>query len=103
MSDFKLALLKDLATFINAKEFADVHTINGVVANAIIDTSAIQEATGDLQAIMSHQITIFLEQGTVPLPLKDEEFDLDGFRYICRAVRIEQGCDVIVAEQIISR
>lgn len=103
MINLKLSLLKDVATFINPSEFADIHTIDGHEVAALIDTSAIEEATGDIQAIMSNQTTIFLKQGSVRLPLKDEEFDLDGYRYICRTVRIEQGCDVIIAEQIINR
>lgn len=103
MINFKSQLAKDIKTFINPHEFADIHTIDGHEIAALIDTSAIEEATGDLQAIMSNQITIFLEQGSVKLPLKDEEFDLDGYQYICRTVRIEQGCDVIIAEQIINR
>ena len=98
MIDFKQQLASDMSAFINANEFADEHSINGETVKAIIDTNTLTEGTDSMQAVFVNAITIFVIQGSLSrLPLLEEDFDLDNQVYTCKGLRIEQGCDAIVA------
>lgn len=107
MIDFKQQLALDIDTFINPSEFADIHSINGQEVNAIIDSNALDEVaikTESMQAVFVNAITIFIPQGSLSrLPLVDEDFELDGYSYTCKGLRIEQGCDAIIAVENQSR
>lgn len=108
MSAFKEQLAQDLDVFVNVSEFADTHRICGVQVPAVIDSSVFDNHGGStqqgvpqikvMQAEFSNAIAIYLKQGALKrLPLIGADFDLDGLKYTCRAVKLEQGCDVIIA------
>lgn len=103
MPSLKTQLAKDVATFINTDEFADLHTIDNQEVKAIIDTSVFDEVK-DTQAVLSNLIQIHISQDAlIKLPTEGADFLLDGFRYTCKNIKIEQGCNVITAEQNNSR
>lgn len=108
MSAFKEQLAKDLGVFVNVAEFADTHRVCGVQVPAVIDSSLFDNrgrssqsgvsSAESMQAEFSNVIAIYLRQGALKrLPSVGADFDLDGLKYSCKAVRLEQGCDVIIA------
>ena len=101
MSAFKSQLMRDVCrTFLNQKEFADEHTVNGVRLPAVIDTSSFKDS--DVQALHQEPLTVYVRQGALTLPRPGDAVTLDGFHYRCSAVRIEQGCDCIELESVVN-
>ena len=100
MSMFKVQLLKDVKqVFLNEREFADIHTINGVRTPALVDTSSF---TGhEVQTLHQEPVTVYIRQGALRLPRPGDPVTLDGYHYRCSAVRVEQGCDCLELESTV--
>lgn len=99
---FKTQLMEDVfKTFLNKSEFADEHIINGQSMPAIIDTSYFEDKP-EVQALHNEPIAIFVPQGALTLPRPNDRVVVDTLIYRCFGVQIEQGCDVIQVERIIS-
>lgn len=91
---------KDLEVFINIDEFADLHSINGYTVPAIINTSTFEDVDRDTgQALFPTAMRVCVRQGAIsPLPMTNEEVELDGRFHNCLALEVKQGCDVLVLE-----
>lgn len=97
MTSFKEVLSEDLDIFIDEDEFANRHTINGVEVVAIVNTSNAQHMElATVVGVFTATIEVYLKQGSLsPLPRPDSEVVLDGLKFRCYDVVVEQGIDIL--------
>lgn len=100
---FRDFLFSDIQqAFLNLKEFADLHVINGNRVPAIIDTSRFDDLP-DVQALHNEPLSIYVAQGALKrLPRPNDPLDLDGYHYKVFAVSIEQGVHRIDVESVVN-
>ncbi len=95
---FKDQLAKDVAgVFINPGEFADQHTVNGDLAECVVDDDIIQERTG-LEPSMNYdgvnvvkKMLYIAESFFEHIPIVDERFTLDDEYYSVKHVSNNMG------------
>lgn len=103
MRTFKDTLEKDLDTFINPKEFADKHTLNGREVVCIVDkdiTEALKQTVSNpFTGVFVNALTIHIKTADIEQrPVEGEQIFLDDEMYIVRNVSDEAGGLVIVVE-----
>lgn len=101
---FKEWLARDVRqTFLNPREFADRHCINGRPVSAVVDTSRF-DALPDVQALHNEPLSVYVSEGEMREPPRpDDPVDLDGYHYRCFGVSVEQGVYRIDLESVINR
>lgn len=103
MSGFHDMVKADLAVFLNADEFAETHTINGVSVLCVIDT----DSTGDVGSSLSSSLEgvflntqrVFFKKGAFTPPAVDKQVRIDGSRHTVRNVRYEMDMVVMTVEE----
>ena len=105
MNSFKQTLENDLATFVNAEEFADTCIFNlggeDVTVPAVIDSSIASDFAGaQIRGVFTATLVVYIRQGGLsPLPPVGSVLTLNGMQYFCRDLRVEQGLDVLTLER----
>lgn len=96
---FKEQLSRDLDTFLNTNEFADLHTVDGVPLKAVIDNAQREHPYSYAEGISLNQLQMHVkvtELGYRPVP--NQRIDLDGRTCIVAAVAESEGMYQITLE-----
>ena len=101
---FKDAVAADThSVFLNMKEFADVHEIDGERIKCIIDKDLTKELSttihNSIEGVFLNALTIYVASDALPYrPVEGEALSVDGSLHLVRNVSDEDGVLVIVAE-----
>lgn len=100
MSAFKDQLRKDAkAVFINLREFADEHCLNGYTVACVIDKDLTQGAKDSFVGVFVNAVTIYVATEDMEVrPVEGEMLELDGVFHTVRSVNAEGDILAIVAE-----
>ena len=105
MISFKEALQRDReAVFLNAREFAEEHEINGAVVVCNIQNVVTSELSGrgtsGVEGVFVNALTIYVSSINLEYkPVENELIEVDGKRHFVRSVTEEiNGMLVIVCE-----
>ena len=100
MSAFKDQLRKDAkAVFLNLREFADEHCLNGVNVACVVDKDLTQGAKDSFVGVFVNAVTIYVATADLEVrPVEGEMLELDGVFHAIRSVNAEGDILAIVAE-----
>lgn len=96
MSEFKDQLQADLAVFLNIDEFGDIHNLDGVECEAVIESPTMQEAfiasnTGYEGYFGTSLVMYCRTADLVEIPVAERSFSVDGKDYIVANVSDDKG------------
>lgn len=102
MASFKEVLSKDIDTFLNLREFSELHNINGVFLNCLIDDDVLREnKAGSKEDAFSSRYRDGTYYGYETLYVKISDFGkaptpgallkIDGDDYAVRKVKEQMG------------
>ena len=100
MSAFKDQLRKDAkAVFLNLREFADEHCLNGYTVACVVDKDLTQGAKDSFVGVFVNAVTIYVAAADMEMrPVEGEMLELDGVFHTVRSVNAEGDILAIVAE-----
>lgn len=100
MSAFKDQLRKDAkAVFLNLREFADEHCLNGYTVACVVDKDLTQAAKDSFVGVFVNAVTIYVATADLEVrPVEGEMLELDGVFHTVRSVNAEGDVLAIVAE-----
>lgn len=85
--------------FINPREFADEHCLNGDTVVCVIDKDLTQAAKDSFVGVFVNAVTIYVATEDLAVrPVEGEMLELDGVFHTVRSVNAEGDVLVIVAE-----
>ena len=90
---FKRSVLKDKAVWLNVREFAKVHTIDGraIISVLVADTQAQRVSAPDGEYLSGGALVLYVDCTEGLKPASGQLIDIDGRSYIVREVRELQG------------
>lgn len=98
MKSFKDCLADDLSTFVNLDEFAELHMVNGVEVEIVVDDdqfSSRDRFPTDLyvmsQGVYVEDKTFYIRSSDMEKPEPGEQVNLDGKEYRVSAATEENG------------
>lgn len=99
MSAFKDMVAADVkAVFINQLEFADMHNINGVMVNAVVDRDVIKDRQARAgvseysEGVFADEMLVYVAADDLTRkPVRGEIFRLDGGLYLVQEVAENMG------------
>ena len=100
MSAFKDMLRKDAkAVFLNAREFAEEHCLNGYTVACVIDNDLTGAAKDSFVGVFVNTVTIYVAADDLEVrPVEGEMLELDGVYHTVKSVNAEGDILAIVAE-----
>lgn len=104
MITFKDAVKSDIKrVFINPKEFADIHEVNGEEVSLVVDTNLISEyrdtKANPISGVFLNTKVLYVHAEDLGYsPVEGEILTLDGIMHIVRSVSMEHGVLVITIE-----
>ncbi|NLU09438.1 MAG: hypothetical protein GXW90_00560 [Tepidanaerobacter acetatoxydans] len=96
MAKFKDFIKKDIKTFINFDEFAEIHDIDGENIECILDEDIFKERnlnsqTRHFEGVFVNQVSLFIKKEDKERPSIGQQMHIDGRMYLVANVSEAEG------------